>query len=79
MAIGTIAGAEAGAQLIQILKRAGNVNVVVSIVSIVVYLGISIFMIWESAKNVESRQAKRRIRARADHSCDSPFRRAFSA
>ena len=38
MAIGTIAGAEAGAQLIQMLKRAGNVNLVVSIVSIVVYL-----------------------------------------
>ena len=26
MAIGTIAGAEGGAQLIQVLKRAGNVN-----------------------------------------------------
>src|SRR6201988_4364613 len=32
MALGTIAGAEAGAQLIQMLKRAGNVNLVVSIV-----------------------------------------------
>src|ERR687886_677271 len=32
MAIGTIAGAEVGAQLIQALKRAGNVNTVVSIV-----------------------------------------------
>src|ERR671925_233 len=52
MAIGTIVGAEAGAQLIQMLKRAGNVNLVVSIVSIVVYLSISTFMIWESRKTL---------------------------
>src|ERR1041384_2686076 len=45
MAIGTIGGAEVGAQLIQILKRAGNVNSVVSIVSIVIYVSISSFMI----------------------------------
>src|SRR5207249_2893110 len=31
MAVGTIGGAELGAQLIQMLKRAGNVNLVVSI------------------------------------------------
>src|SRR6266581_3252976 len=43
MAIGTIVGAEAGAQLIQMLKRAGNVNLIVSIVAIVVYLSISAF------------------------------------
>src|SRR5215216_294230 len=41
MALGTIAGAEAGAQAIQILKRAGNVNFVVSIVAIVAYMSIS--------------------------------------
>jgi uncharacterized membrane protein YfcA len=52
MAIGTIGGAEMGAQLIQMLKRAGNVNVVVSIVSISVYVGISSFMIWESRKTL---------------------------
>src|SRR5437899_9005156 len=34
MAIGTIGGAECGAQLIQTLKRAGNVNAVVSYVAI---------------------------------------------
>src|SRR5712675_3416752 len=33
MAIGTIAGSEIGAQLIQFLKRKGNVDFVVSIVS----------------------------------------------
>jgi len=52
MALGTIAGAECGAQLIQHLKRQGNVDFVVSIVSIVIYLSISTFMVWESWKTV---------------------------
>src|SRR5439155_2406882 len=56
MAIGTIAGAEAGAQLIELLKRLGNVNLVVSIVSIVVYLSISAFMFWEGVKTLRNRQ-----------------------
>src|SRR6266702_7721665 len=56
MAIGTIAGAEIGAQLIQMLKRAGNVYLVVSIVSIAVYVSISTFMIWESRKTLRSKK-----------------------
>src|SRR5919197_2793754 len=52
MAVGTIGGAEIGAQLIQALKRAGNVNLVVSVVSIVIYVAISTFMIWESWKTL---------------------------
>jgi len=56
MAIGTIGGAECGAQLIQMLKRAGNVNLVVSIVSIAVYISISTFMIWESRKTLLSKK-----------------------
>ena len=52
MAIGTIGGAEIGAQLIEVFKRAGNVNLVVSVVSIVIYGGISTFMIWESLKTL---------------------------
>src|SRR6266550_3315108 len=62
MAVGTIAGAEAGAQLIQMLKRAGNVNFVVSVVSIVIYLSISTFMLWESWKTLA--RAKRSTAAR---------------
>jgi hypothetical protein len=58
MAIGTIAGAEIGAQIIQMLKRAGNVNFVVSIVSIAVYVSISSFMIWESYKTLRSKKGK---------------------
>ena len=56
MAFGTIAGAEIGAQLIQLLKRAGNVNLVVSIVSIAVYISISTFMIWESRKTLAAKK-----------------------
>ena len=59
MALGTIGGAEVGAQLIQMLKRAGNVNLVVSIVSIAVYLSISTFMIWESWKTLTSQKGRK--------------------
>ena len=58
MAIGTIGGAECGAQVIQALKRAGHVDVVVSIVSIGVYVCISSFMIWESRKTLQQVNAR---------------------
>ena len=58
MAVGTIGGAEVGAQAIQMLKRAGNINFVVSIVSIVVYVSISAFMIWESRKTLSSSKGR---------------------
>ncbi|MDQ6809027.1 MAG: sulfite exporter TauE/SafE family protein [Verrucomicrobiota bacterium] len=60
MALGTMAGAECGAQLIQMLKRAGNVNLVVSVVSIVIYFSISSFMIWESWKTLRLQKARER-------------------
>src|SRR3989442_14142988 len=56
MAIGTMGGAEVGAQLIQMLKRAGNVNFVVSIVSIVIYFSISSFMLWEGLATIRLKQ-----------------------
>jgi uncharacterized membrane protein YfcA len=55
MALGTIGGAELGAQLIQLLKRAGNVNFVVSIVSVVIYVFISAFMLWEARRTLQRR------------------------
>ena len=58
MALGTIGGAEVGAQFIQMLKRAGNVNLVVSIVSIVIYFSISAFMLWEGLRTLQT-QSKR--------------------
>jgi hypothetical protein len=75
MALGTIAGAEGGAQLIQALKRAGNVNTVVSFVAIVVYLGISVFMLWESQKTLRSakgRSPRKRSDPKQDHSAFGP-------
>jgi len=83
MAIGTIAGAEAGAQLIQMLKRAGNVNLIVSIVAIVVYLSISAFMLWESQKTLRSqkrRSSKEKVKgaiAKRDKSAFGPATRAI--
>ena len=83
MALGTIGGAEVGAQAIQMLKRAGNVNIVVSIVSIVVYLGISTFMIWESRKTLSSRKrlsqrgAVKGTKSKKDHSAFGPVTRAI--
>ena len=56
MASGTILGAECGAQLIQYLKHRGNVDFVVSIVSIVIYSSISLFMVWESSRTVRSQR-----------------------
>lgn len=73
MAFGTIGGAEVGAQIIQILKRAGNVNLVVSIVSIVVYLSISTFMVWESRKSL----AMVKPNSKKDHSAFSNVTRAI--
>jgi uncharacterized protein len=61
MAVGTIGGAEVGAQLIEAFKRAGNVNLVVSVVSIVIYFSISGFMICETLTTLAT--ARRRKRA----------------
>jgi uncharacterized membrane protein YfcA len=80
MALGTIGGAEGGAQLIQALKRAGNVNTAVSWVAIVVYGGISIFMLWESHTTLKVHKGRSRrtvsdvkaAESKADHSVFGP-------
>ena len=83
MALGTIAGAEGGAQLIQALKRSGNVNSVVSFVAIVVYVSISAFMLWESWKTLQadkrtsqSGPAKGAV-SKKDHSAFGPVTRSI--
>jgi uncharacterized protein len=75
MAVGTIGGAEVGAQLIQMLKRRGHVDVVVSVVSIVVYLAISIFMVWESRKTLRGNRRNRAVRKTEDNSAFQPVTR----
>jgi uncharacterized membrane protein YfcA len=59
MAVGTMGGAEAGAQLIEMLERAGNVNFVVSVVSIAIYVSISSFMVWEAWKTLHLQRQRR--------------------
>ena len=77
MALGTIGGAECGAQLIQALKRAGNLNAVVSYVAIVVYSSIAVFMLWESQKTLrtdrkQSRSGPKGVESKKDRSAFSP-------
>jgi uncharacterized protein len=80
MAIGTIIGAEGGAQAIQALKRSGNVNTVVSWVAIFVYFSISVFMLWESRKTLKSHKGRsggslsdvKAAESKADHSAFGP-------
>jgi len=81
MALGTIGGAEVGAQLIEVFKRAGNVNFVVSVVSIVIYLGISSFMLWESWKTLarSKRSTARKSTTPAGKSDDSAFQHVTKA
>ncbi len=73
MAIGTMGGAEVGAQLIQMLKRQGNVNFVVSMVSMVVYCSISTFMIWESRKTLSAQKRKNKKASKDPHKDESAF------
>ena len=75
MVLGTIGGAELGAQLIEMLKRAGNVNSVVSIVSVAVYISISTFMVWETWRTL--RNKKRPPAGARDQSSISHITRAI--
>jgi uncharacterized membrane protein YfcA len=81
MAFGTIGGAECGAQLIQALKRAGNVNAVVSYVAIIVYAGIAIFMLWESQKTLRTDKGRstsvKGVQSKKDHSAFGPVTRSI--
>jgi uncharacterized membrane protein YfcA len=80
MTIGTIIGAEVGAQLIQALKRAGNVNSVVSYVSMTVYVSISCFMMWESWRTLRQQKAARgTITKTAPQRDESSFRHITAA
>src|SRR5712664_4378671 len=70
MALGTIGGAECGAQLIQALKRAGHVNIVVSYVAIVVYTSIAAFMLWESQKTLRTYKSRSKVSGGVDSKKD---------
>src|SRR3954454_19888527 len=77
MAVGTMGGAEVGAQIIQMLKRAGNVNFVVSMVSIAIYVSISSFIIWEAWRTLQF-QKKRRPRTKVPGTAGKHDESSFS-
>jgi len=64
MVLGTIPGVELGAQIIERLKRVGNVDVPVGIAFMVILLSVSGFMAWEtwktSARRIRKTQGKKR-------------------
>jgi len=59
MVIGTIFGVETGAQIIQQLKRHANVDIVVAIAFVIVLVGISTFIGWESWQTIKMRHNER--------------------
>jgi hypothetical protein len=59
MVIGTILGVETGAQIIQQLKRHRNVDAVVAVAFVIVLVGISTFIGWESWQTSKMRKAER--------------------
>src|SRR5689334_3022550 len=60
MVAATIAGVEAGAQLIQMLKRAAQIDWVVGGAFTVILVSISGFMTWESIKTAQAHKKARR-------------------
>src|SRR6267143_3850417 len=55
MVVGTIAGVETGAQVIQWLKHTAHIDAAVGLTFIIILFGISGFMTWESIKTLRSR------------------------
>ena len=75
MVAGTIAGVESGAQVIQVLKRAAQIDWVVGLTFVLILLGISTFMTWETLK---TSRAQRRVGG-GDELEEHPSRRDRSA
>ena len=77
MVIGTIAGVETGAQLIEALKRHASVDWPVGLTFVFILAGISGFMTWESIKTL---RAQRRARTAGNPTPgEHPSRRDHSA
>ncbi len=76
MVIGTVSGVEAGAQVIQALKRTAHIDSVVGLAFIFILAGISGFMGWESLKTLA---AQRRARAAGRSAMNHPSGRDHSA
>jgi uncharacterized membrane protein YfcA len=59
MVIGTIAGIQVGVEGIELLKKAGRVDLVVGVVAIIVYTCISLFVAYESWQSLKIPQGKK--------------------
>ena len=77
MVVGTITGVEAGAQIVQWLKRAARVDSVVGPTFIVALLGIAGFMTWEAVSTLREQRKQRGQKDRAAKT--HPSRRDHSA
>ena len=77
MAVGSVVGAEAGAMLIQWLKRIGQVDSVVAISYFVVLVGISAFMSWEGIATLRMKRAQSRAGQTAEKSQPQKDENAF--
>ena len=74
MMVGTIAGVELGAQLIQRLKRTAHIDLVVGACFILILIVISGFMSWETFRTLQMRRLTKKgkpIPAKRDHSAFS--------
>jgi uncharacterized membrane protein YfcA len=77
MVVGTIAGVETGAQVIQALKRTVHIDVVVGLSFVFILVGISGFMTWESLKTL--REQRRTLRTAKVPPGEHPSRHDWSA
>jgi len=81
MVVGTIAGVESGAQLIQWLKKTAHIDWAVGITFIVVLLSISGFMLWETIATSRRQRSTRKTPkagqhpSKSDHSAASHIAR----
>jgi uncharacterized membrane protein YfcA len=85
MVVGTIAGVEAGAQIIQWLKRTAHIDWAVGLAFVIILVGISAFMTWESIQTLRKQRRNRNAARRAkpgehvskrDHSAAAHIARA---
>jgi uncharacterized membrane protein YfcA len=75
MVVGTIAGVEVGAQVIQWLKHTAHIDAAVGLTFVFILLGISGFMTWESIKTFRLHGHRKSSPRRKEH----PSRRDHSA
>lgn len=76
MVVGTITGVEAGAQLVQWLKRTAHIDWVIGPTFIIVLVGIAAFMTWEAISTIREQRRHKGGRSRETR---GPSRRDHSA